>query len=136
MINLRLKELFTDRRFRYLFVGGINTAFGFIFFTSVYLAFEEEFNYLAIFIFCQIVAVLFSHSMQRKFVWRSELAFRGELLKFGITFLVISLINILLLAVAKEMFNFSVLVSQYTIGFSLILATYFVQKKWVFKSDN
>ena len=131
-----LKEIFTDQRFRYLFIGAINTAFGFVFFTSVYLAFEEKFNYFAIFIFCQIVAVLFSHSMQRKFVWRSEFEFRGELLKFATTYLIVSVINVLLLAIAKEIFNFSVLFSQYTIGFFLILATYFVQKKWVFKADN
>lgn len=133
---LNLKELFSDQRFRYLFIGVINTAFGFVFFTSVYLAFKEQFNYLAIFVFCQLIAVLFSHSMQRKFVWRSEFEYRGELLKFATTFLLVSLINILLLAIAKEMFNFSVLFSQYTIGFSLILATYFIQKKWVFSAGN
>ena len=131
-----MRKLFSDQRSRYLIVGGVNTAFGFAFFTGMYLVFEERFNYLAIFVFCQVIAVLFSHSMQRKFVWRSELGYRGELLKFATTFLVASLINILLLAVAKERFNFPVLFSQYVIGFSLILGSYFAQKRWVFKSDS
>ena len=133
---MNLRKLLSDQRSRYLIIGGINTAFGFALFTGVYLIFENRFNYLAIFISCQIIAVLFSHSMQRKFVWQSDLNYRGELLKFATTFLFASIINILLLAIAKERLNFPVLYSQYTIGSFLILSTYFIQKHWVFKSEN
>jgi len=133
---LNLRKLLSDQRSRYLIIGGINTAFGFALFTGVYLMFENEFNYLAIFISCQIIAVLFSHSMQRKFVWKSEVAYHVELFKFSTTYFVLSVINILLLAIAKERLNFPVLYSQYTIGFFLILSTYFIQKHWVFKSEN
>ena len=133
---MNLRELLTDQRSQYLIVGGVNTVFGFALFTGVFLMFEYQFNYLAIFVFCQVVAVLFSHSMQRRFVWRTEVAYHVELFKFSASYFFISVINLLLLAVAKERLNFPVLYSQYTIGFFLILATYFVQKKWVFKADN
>ena len=133
---MNLRELLTDQRSQYLIVGGVNTVFGFALFTGVFLMFEYQFNYLAIFAFCQVVAVLFSHSMQRRFVWRTEVAYHVELFKFSASYFFISVINLLLLAVAKERLNFPVLYSQYTIGFFLILATYFVQKKWVFKADN
>lgn len=133
---MNLRELLTDQRSRYLIVGGVNTVFGFALFTGVFLLFENKFNYLTIFVFCQVVAVLFSHSMQRRFVWRTEVGYLVELFKFSASYFFISVINILLLAVAKERLNFPVLYSQYTIGFSLILAMYFIQKTWVFKADN
>ena len=133
---MNLRELITDQRSRYLIVGGVNTVFGFALFTGVFLLFEYKFNYLAIFVFCQVVAVLFSHSMQRRFVWRTDVAYHVELFKFSASYFFISVINLLLLAVAKERLNFPVLYSQYTIGFLLILAMYFIQKKWVFKADK
>jgi putative flippase GtrA len=127
---------FADERVRYLLFGALNTAFGFSLFTGLYFLLVEKVHYIFIFIITQIIAVTFSHFTQRKFVWKSKKSYRNELAKFGTTYLLASIANILLLAVAVEYLEFSTLYSQYTIGVAIIMATYLFQKHWVFRTSN
>ena len=137
---MKLKEFVLrkseDERVRYLFVGGINTAFGFVLFTGMFLVFQSHVNYILIFLFSQLLAVLFSHFTQRSYVWRSANTYGNELAKFATSYVVVSLINLFLLAVAVDGLSLSVLVSQYVIGLALVLGNYFSQKHWVFRKQN
>ena len=137
---MKLSEVFaakvSDERARYVVVGAINTVFGFSLFTVVYLLFKDRISYIAIFIFCQTAGVIFSHSTQRNFVWYSETLYRKEVTKFAFTYLVISILNIVLLAVAVDTFKLDVLASQYAIALGLLCLTYLVQKRWVFRRST
>ena len=134
---MRLKEFLLarseDERVRYLFIGGINTGFGFIVFTGMYLALQNLMNYILIFLISQFLAVLFSHFTQRRYVWRSKNVYRIELAKFATSYTFVSLINLALLALAVDVLHLPVLISQYLIGFALVLGNYFSQKHWVFR---
>ena len=127
---------FVDERFRFVFIGAINTAFGFLLFTVLYFLLDRKIHYILIFSTTQVIAVVFSHFMQRNFVWHSEKSYIKELAKFGATYVVVSIANVLLLTVAVEYLEFSTLYSQYAIGFALIVTTYFSQKHWVFRKST
>ncbi len=127
---------FADERVRYLIFGALNTAFGFLLFTGLYFLLVEKVHYIAIFIITQAIAVIFSHFTQRNFVWKSKKSYKKELAKFGTTYLLASIANVMLLVTAVEYLEFSALYSQYAIGFAIIMATYFSQKYWVFRASN
>lgn len=119
-------------RVKFLFVGIINTVFGFAIFTTLYLLLREFIDYIAIFVACQAVAVTFSHATQRRFVWKSSESYLWELLKFGSAYLGISIANLLLLYAAVDIYHCPVIISQYLIGASLVLVSYCVQSRFVF----
>ena len=125
-----------DIRLRFIAVGIVNTAAGFVIFTLFYFLLIEQVPYLLVLLMSQVFAVLLSHFTQRKFVWKSKAAYMPELAKFGSSYLLITLVNFVALSIAVESLNLSVLLSQYVIGAILILSMYLVQKKWVFSIPN
>lgn len=124
---------FADERVRYILVGAINTLFGFLLFTGLYYLLIETLNYIGIFVLTQVIAITFSHFMQRNFVWRTKNRYSKELVKFASTYVTLSAVNIVLLAFAVEYVKLPTLSSQYAIGFLLIIVTFFFQKYWIFK---
>ena len=120
-------------RMRFLLVGIVNTVFGFTLFTTAYLLLNGIVDYVAIFIFCQGIAIMFSHATQRKYVWKSSESYFWELMKFCSSYIGISILNLLLLYVAVDIYLYPVLISQYLIGAALVLVSYVVQKQFVFK---
>lgn len=127
---------FADERVRYILIGVLNTAFGFLLFTGLYFSLNKFLHYVWIYILTQVIAVSFSHLTQRNFVWHTSENYFKELARFAATYIVVSLVNIALLTLAVEVLDFSALISQYVIGLLLILSTFFSQKYWVFKKAN
>jgi putative flippase GtrA len=130
------RNLLEDVRIKFVAVGVVNTLAGFAIFTFFYFVLNEKLSYLLILIISQIFAVIFSHSTQRKFVWKSKKPFVPELAKFGSSYVLITFVNIVLLSLAVESLELSVLFSQYMIGAILVLSMYFIQKKWIFAKSN
>jgi putative flippase GtrA len=130
------RSLLEDVRIKFIAVGVMNTLAGFAIFTGFYFVLNEKLSYLLILIISQIFAVIFSHSTQRKFVWQSKKPFLPELAKFGSSYVLITFVNIVLLSLAVESLELSVLFSQYVIGAILVLSMYFIQKKWIFAKSN
>lgn len=130
------RVLLEDIRTKFVAVGVVNTLAGFGIFTLFYFVLNEKLSYLMILIISQIFAVIFSHSTQRKFVWKSKQLFFPELAKFGSSYVLITFVNIVLLSLAVEWLDLPVLLSQYMIGAILVLSMYFIQKKWVFAKSN
>lgn len=127
---------FADERVRYLFVGAMNTLFGFSLFTALFFSLSKFLHYIWIYILTQVIAVIFSHFTQRHYVWHSAEDYLLELSRFAATYVVVSIANIALLTIAVEVLDLSALTSQYVIGILLILSTFFFQKYWVFKKSN
>jgi putative flippase GtrA len=130
------RNLLEDVRTKFVAVGVVNTLAGFGIFTVFYFVLNEKLSYLLILIISQIFAVIFSHSTQRKLVWKSKKPFLPELAKFGSSYVLITFVNIVLLSLAVETLELSVLFSQYVIGAILVLSMYFIQKKWIFAKSN
>ena len=131
-----LSTKFADERVRYILVGAINTAFGFLMFTGLYYSLNEVMNYIFIIAITQVIAITFSHFMQRRFVWRTKNRYSKELAKFASTYFSLSLVNIALLSFAVEYLELPTLSSQYVIGFLLIIVTFFFQKYWIFRNED
>jgi len=130
------RNLLEDVRTKFVAVGVVNTLAGFGIFTVFYFVLNEKLSYLLILIISQIFAVIFSHSTQRKLVWKSKKPFLPELAKFGSSYVLITFVNIVLLSLAVESLGLPVLLSQYVIGAILVLSMYFIQKKWIFAKSN
>jgi putative flippase GtrA len=135
-MTLKVRKILSDQRSRYLIVGGINTAFGFVFFTLVYYLIEGKTHYLVIFLFSQIISICFSHATQRRFVWYSNSNYRVELAKFFSAYLVATSINVVLLTASQEIFRTPIVLSQFIIGIGIIILMYYVQKNWTFSKNN
>ena len=132
-MNNFMRQKWEDKRLRYLIVGGVNTVFGFSLFTGLYLLLQNIAHYIFIFALTQSIAISFSHYTQRRFVWHSSETYINELGKFATVYITASGANVVLLIIAVEFLELSTLLSQYVIGFILILSTYFSQKLWVFQ---
>ena len=125
-----------DQKLRYLIVGGINTVFGFTFFTLTYLFLEGKLHYVLIFLVSQIVSICFSHYSQRKFVWHSRSNYVSELIRFASAYLVATIFNVILLAASQEIVGAPILLSQFSIGIGIVVIMFFVQKHWTFSKSN
>jgi putative flippase GtrA len=100
------------------------------------IVFKNQLSYLVIFLISQLIAVAFSHFTQRHYVWRSTKKYKNELVKFSASYVVVSILNLVLLAIAVDLLAWSVLFSQYSIGLALIVGNYFSQKYWVFRNSS
>lgn len=127
---------FADERVRYILVGVVNTLFGFLFFVGSYFLLEDYAHYLVIFLFVQVVAVTFSHFMQRRIVWKSNAGYFPELMRFSSTYVFAAFLNAGLLWLSQEFFSRTVLLSQFIIGTLLIPLMYVLQKYWTFHSKH
>jgi putative flippase GtrA len=131
-----LSTKFADERVRYILVGAVNTLFGFLFFVGSYLLLKDYAHYLVIFLFVQVVAVTFSHFMQRKIVWKSNAVYFPELMRFSLTYVFAAILNVGLLWLSQEFFSQTVLLSQFIIGTLLIPVMFLFQKYWTFHSRH
>lgn len=121
----------TSQLLRYGISGIILNTLGFIF----YVILLKLFNYspmISLSISYPIIIAIYYMS-QSLFVFRKKLNIRDSI-KFFLNILFLYLVNILLLFIWTEKFNFSPTMVQLFIIFFLILLNYFVQNKFIFKS--
>jgi putative flippase GtrA len=121
----------TSQLLRYGISGIILNTLGFIFFEILL----KLFNYspmISLSISYPIMIAIYYIS-QSLFVFRKKLNIRG-LIKFLLNILFLYLVNILLLFIWTERFNFNPTIVQFFSIFFLILLNYFVQNKFIFKS--
>ncbi len=128
------KAVLGDMRAKFLIVGFLNTLVGFSIFFAVYHLLMERLSYVAILLISQIFAVVFSYSTQRSLVWKSAGPYFPEFFRFSGSYVAIGITNIVMLRIAVENMNFSILKSQFLIGILLTLTNYVIQKNVVFKS--
>ncbi len=119
---------------RFLIIGGWNTVFGLATFTFIWWWLGEEVGYVATLLMAQVIAVVQSHATQRRFVWRSRGPYLAELSRFSVVYSLGLLLNLVLLAVAVDVFHLPVLASQVVITALVIVAQFAAQRLWAFRS--
>jgi putative flippase GtrA len=122
----------TSQLLRYGISGIVLNTLGFIF----YVILLKLFNYspmISLSISYPIIIALYYIS-QSSFVFRKKLNIRDSI-KFFLNILFLYLVNILLLFIWTEKFNFNPTIVQLFIMFFLILLNYFFQNKFIFKSS-
>ena len=130
------KAFLEDARTKFLLVGFVNTIVGFAIFTGLYALLSNDLNYLVILCLSQSAAIVFSHNTQRNLVWKTNGPYLSELLKFSSVYVVLSVANLILLRIAVDNFNFSVLKSQYFVSVLLISLAFTIQKLWIFANSK
>jgi len=70
---------------RFLIVGGYNTAFGYLAFAVLYLAFGHRIHYLVVGLMAHAVAVVNAFVVYRAFVFRSARKWFPEFLRFNLS---------------------------------------------------
>lgn len=123
-----------DVRAKFLLVGFLNTIIGFSIFFFMYHLLIEKLPYLVVLLISQIIAVMFSYSTQRSLVWKSVGPYLPEFFRFSGSYVAIGITNLVLLRIAVENMNFSILKSQFLIGILLTITNYVIQKNFVFRS--
>lgn len=68
----RVRRLFDDERVRFLFVGGINTAFGYAVFVLLYLAAGHEIGYLGSLYLSYVIGVSLAFVLHRRVTFRAH----------------------------------------------------------------
>jgi len=120
----------TSQLLRYAISGIVLNVLGIVF----YVILLKLFNYspmISLSISYPIIIALYYIS-QSLFVFEKKLNFRDSI-KFFLNILFLYVVNILLLFIWTEKFNFNPTIVQLFIMFFLILLNYFFQNKFIFK---
>ena len=118
---------------RFLVVGTWNTLFGLALFFSLM---KTGINYQLV-LFCSFtIATAQSHFTQRKFVWGAANGYLHELMRFYLGIFGVYVLNALLLPLLVEGFDLDVFLSQCLLTLTLVILSFWFQKKFVFNNRN
>ena len=123
---------FLLNKMRFLIVSLWNTCFALSVFYLLLNALAKT-SYQLVLVICFLLANLQSHFMQRNLVWKSRGPYFHELFRFYVSAILISSMNLILLAYFVEILNFPVYESQVFLALTLAIANYFFQKYLVFR---
>lgn len=129
---LNFRALKRQVLFRYVFVGGINTIFGFSFFPLCYWALYKILDINIIVTISHIICAFFAFITHKHITFCSDGKVHHEVSKFLIVHIVNWGINILLLNIALYYLNWGAFIIQLIIALLLAVANYFVLKQFIF----
>ena len=121
-------------KFRFLFVGGLNTAFGIGIFPLLFFLLEPlKFHYLIVLVISWFFATSLSFMTNRHLVFRSLGNFFSEYLRFIPYHALILVFNLVFLPIAVRYFSINVIVLQIVYTCAVVALNYFWYKNIIFK---
>lgn len=136
MTRYLLSRFHNDRRFRFLVIGGYNTAFGYFAFAFAYLLLGARIHYLILAVVMHFIAVTNSFLTQRFLVFRSKSPWPGEYLRFQLTYLTTLPIGTGLLALFHHLAGMPILVAQACSLAILVVYTYIASSRFAFRTPS
>lgn len=121
-----------DQKFKFLFVGGLNTAFSFLFSIAIYEVSKTYFHILLIGLLINIFTISFSYITYKIFVFKSKGNWLREYLRCYAVYLKIAIINILLTWILVEFCGITFWVSQIMLIVSTAVLSYYGHKYFTF----
>lgn len=131
-----IHKFYSYQQFRFLFFGGINTIFGYLFSTFIYYLLENLIHTSIILIFANIVAVTFSFTTNRLFVFQSKLNILHEYLKFWSVNLLGIIIRILVITILVDYMFYEFWIVNAIITLVFVFYFYFSHKHFTFKGSQ
>jgi putative flippase GtrA len=132
-IKERIQGLFKNKKVRFLFVGALNTVFGYAVY-SMFIFFGL--HYLAAQFFGSILAITHSYLWNKHFTFKSKEKSAGEVLRFISVYAVSYVLNMILLYVLIDRLK----INQYLAGaagiFITTIISYVGHKKVSFRQNN
>lgn len=127
-----VRELFQKPFIRFLFAGGVNTAFSYCSFALImFLTQNKE---LAVTLNL-LVAVAFNYFNSSKFVFKKRSNFK-DIVKFYIVYFITYPINLLHLRVTVDIWGWNVYLSQFVTLMYMPFISFFLQRKLIFKDKE
>lgn len=127
-----IKSLTSKRQFRYLMVGGINTAFSYFLVVVLHHFLYTHTNMIVIGIITNIIAILFSFTTQKLFVFRTKGNWLKECFRSYIVYGGVALINVAGLWLLVDMMNVSIWLAPLIAAAFCFILTYFLHTSFTF----
>jgi putative flippase GtrA len=125
-----------NRPLRFLVIGAINTAFGYLSYVGLFLLLQNTWHYLSIAFLNHFVAVSFAYYMQRQVVFRSSMPWWPEFIKFNTSILMITGLGLAGLYLCVSVFNMHPLVGQAAVTCVSVVASYIAHRHFSFRTAN
>lgn len=116
---------------RYVAIGFWNTLFS-LFIFRFFLNIFSGYHYQILLLITFLISNIQSHSMQRRFAFKSKKPYKFELFRFFLGSFLAYFLNALLLHLMMKFTNLEVFNSQVLITILLIFFSYFLHKKLIF----
>lgn len=135
-LPLWIEKHFRNSQSRFLVAGVWNTAFGYLTFTLLYLAFAQSLHYLIIAVVAQAVAVSQAFVFHRRFVFQSAGNWKAEFLRYNLSVTGIFLLGLVGLSVCVEQFGFNPLLAQAVVTGISVVISYLVHREYSFRKPG
>lgn len=122
-----------DQRLRFLVVGAINTAIGYLIFLGLFLASRPWVHYLVVALVSHAVAVCFAFYLHRRVVFRSRGAIWVEFLRFNASLVFVLLGSLLGLYLLVAVFRQPPLLAQGIVTLLGVVASYLLHRYYSFQ---
>lgn len=132
-IRVRIVRLLTSRQFRFLVVGGINTALGLALFVVLQSLFGSTIGYMATLVISYAIAIVCSFALQRRFVFQVRGRLLLDLGRFTLVNLTALSLNALLLPFFVEIVNLSPVPAQIVSLAIVLIFNYFGHSLFSFR---
>jgi putative flippase GtrA len=130
-----LKKALSNREFRFIAVGAVNSGWGLLSFPVFYwLALPFEIGYIPVLIFTYVFNTIFSFATQKYLVFRSSGNHIIQFLKFCSLQAVFLAINLIMLPIAVSKLALNPVIAQTTIAILFMVVTYFFHKLITFRA--
>ena len=127
------QRIWHNQKFRYLLVGGYNTAFGYGVFALLWWQLNQELHYIVLLTISHILAVTNAYLGYRHFVFKTQGRWLKEYLRFNLVYLGSFIFNLISLPFIIEHFKIHPLVAQAVILSVTVVINYVVHKRVTFK---
>jgi len=118
---------------RFIVAGALNTIVGWLIFFGIYETFGQTLHYLGTLVCTYIVSIFHSFLWLRYFVFRSRGNFVRQLIGSYLSYGALFVLNGVLLAMAVEVMNLDVYVSQIAITVIVVILSFIVHRGLVFR---
>lgn len=128
-----VNHLLNSRKFRYLIVGGVNTAFGYLVGVGIYKLLVGFYSIWIIGLISNLLAIAFSFVTYKLFVFKTKGQWVTECIKAYLIYGLMALIGIVFLWFYVDSLGFSIWMAQGLVILSTVILSYIGHSRVTFR---
>ena len=132
----RLKTILASREFKFLLVGGTNTAASYGLYVILRLLLSNAITDQTCLLMAYVPAMILGYVLQRRFVWKSKNRFRKEAPRYFLIVVIQFAVNSMILWVLVALAHLNAILAQTIATVILVVISFIVHGKWTFKADG
>ncbi len=131
-----LKKIWgSDKRIRYILIGGINTSVGLSVYPILYLILDSVLTYFQILILSQAICIGFAYLSTKKMVFKTKGNWGGEISKFLTFHAIVLVTNILTLPLLVDAVGLSPIIGQTLFSVIVMILSYVWHSRITFRKS-